>query len=206
MIERRNCRLSFSLDSTLNPGFLLVQPCFRGILRANNMLGKTTAPASRPLGRFLPNPKLKLREQLAEVCRFRHMSPRSENAYWHWLKGFIQFHRRQENSFNARPHPGPLPHGAGVGWRHPREMGVPEVQAYLSHLAVARDVSVATQRQALNAIVFLYSSVLQIELGEFEEWVRARQPRRVPLVLSREEVGHLPGALVRKPATTGPYS
>ena len=46
------------------------------------------------LGRFLPDPKLKLREQLAEVCRYRHMSHRSESAYWHWIKGFIQFHRK----------------------------------------------------------------------------------------------------------------
>jgi len=85
---------------------------------------------STPLGRFLPNPKLKLREQLTEVCRFRHMSHRTESAYWHWMKGFILFH----------------------GKRHPREMGAPEVQAYLSHLAVQKDVAAATQRQALKLV------------------------------------------------------
>ncbi|MBE0544262.1 MAG: phage integrase N-terminal SAM-like domain-containing protein [Verrucomicrobia bacterium] len=52
-------------------------------------------------GKFLPNPKLNVRKQLAEVCRFRHLSHRTENAYWHWMKGFILFH----------------------GKRHPREMG-----------------------------------------------------------------------------------
>src|SRR5688572_2090618 len=98
---------------------------------------------AKPLGRFLPNPKLKLREQLAEVCRFRHFSHRTESAYWHWIKGFILFH----------------------GKRHPRELGAAEVQAYLSHLAVAKQVAEATQRQALNAIVFLYREVLNLELG-----------------------------------------
>ena len=85
---------------------------------------------SSPLGRFLPNPKLKLREQLAEVCRFRHMSHRTEEAYWHWMKGFILFH----------------------GKRHPREMGAPEVQAYLSYLAVRGRVSASTQNQALRLV------------------------------------------------------
>jgi hypothetical protein len=71
-----------------------------------------------------------LREQLAEVCRFRHFSHRTESAYWHWIKGFILFH----------------------GKRHPRELGAAEVQAYLSHLAVAKDVAAATQRWAFHPV------------------------------------------------------
>jgi hypothetical protein len=71
---------------------------------------KTTAPLALPLGRFLPNPKLKLREQLAEVCRFPHLSHRTEKACWHWIKGFIQFHRGN-NEVNARLHPSPLSQG-----------------------------------------------------------------------------------------------
>jgi len=63
--------------------------------------------------RFIPNPKLKLREQLREVMQFKHFSHRTDEAYWHWIKGFILFHNK----------------------RHPREMHAPEVQAYLSHLA-----------------------------------------------------------------------
>ena len=114
---------------------MLVQQGVCGILAINITPGKTTMSPSTPLGRFLPNPKLKLREQLREVCRFRHLSHRTDNAYWHWMKGYILFH----------------------GKRHPREMGAAEVQAYLSYLAAQRDVAVATQRQALNAIVFACS-------------------------------------------------
>ena len=84
-----------------------------------------------PLERLLPNPKLKLREQLGEVMRFKHFSPRTEEAYWHWIKGFILFH----------------------GKRHPREMGAVEVQAYLSYLASERDVAAATQNQALSFVI-----------------------------------------------------
>ena len=152
MIERQKCRLSLSSVWRLNPPFLLVQTHYFGIVRVIITQEKTTVPGSlksasaqqpspglrppapvptgegRPLGRFLPYPKHKLREQLAEVCRFRHMSHRSENAYWHWIKGFILFQDK----------------------RHPREMGAAEVQAYLSHLAVKQDVAPSTQNQALR--------------------------------------------------------
>jgi integron integrase len=119
-----------------------------------------------PRGRFLPNPKLKLREQLTEVCRFRHFSHRTESAYWHWIKGFILFHQK----------------------RHPREMGAAEVQAYLSHLAVSKDVAVATQRQALNAIVFLYRDVLGLELGLIGEIEKPQRAPKLPTVMTKEEV------------------
>jgi integron integrase len=115
---------------------------------------------------LVPNPKLKLREQLREVLRFRHASLRTEEAYWHWIKGFILFH----------------------GKRHPREMHAAEVQAYLSHLAVTKNVAAATQNQALNAIVFLYREVLHIELGAIGEIERAKRSRKIPSVLTREEV------------------
>ena len=88
--------------------------------------------------KFLPNPKLRLREQLREVMRDKQFSPRTEAAYWHWIRGFILFHQK----------------------RHPREMGTAEVQASLSYLAAERDVAPATQNQALNALVFLYREVL----------------------------------------------
>ncbi len=132
----------------------------------------------RPLGKFLPNPKLKLREQLAEVCRYRHMSHRTENAYWHWIKGFIQFHRKRSTPHPQSPGtpspPAPLPFRTGEGgvgpveavreagpppsdcgavnWRHPRELGAAEVQAYLSHLASVKDVAKATQNQAFKLV------------------------------------------------------
>ena len=118
---------------------------------------------------LVPNPKLKLREQVREVLRFRHASLRTEEAYWHWIKGFILFH----------------------GKRHPREMHAAEVRAYLSHLAVAKDVAAATQNQALNAIVFLYREVLHIELGAIGEIERPKRSRKIPSVLTREEVRRL---------------
>lgn len=132
----------------------------------------------RPLGRFLPNPKLKLREQLAEVCRYRHMSHRSENAYWHWIKGFIQFHRGK-NSGNARPHPGPLPQGEGGDWRHPRDLGTAEVREYLSHLASEKNVAKATQLQAFSLVEGLR---LRVEgQAETNEW---RRPLNMRLCFS----------------------
>ena len=124
-----------------------------------------TAP-SKPLEKLVPNPKLKLREQLREVMRFKHFSHRTESAYWCWTKGFILFHEK----------------------RHPREMGAPEVQAYLSHLATHCQVAAATQNQALNAIVFLYREVLHMELGAIGRIERPTRPARLPTVLTREEV------------------
>ena len=79
---------------------------------------------------FLPNPKLKLREQLGQVMRFKHYSIRTEEMYWHWVRRFILFH----------------------GKKHPKEMGEPEVRAFLTHLAADKNVAVATQAQALNPV------------------------------------------------------
>ena len=84
-------------------------------------------PASpKPREKFIPNPKLRLREQLGEVMRFKHLSHRTEGAYWCWIKGFILFHQK----------------------RHPRQMGAAEVQAYLSHLATGRQVAAGRMRGA----------------------------------------------------------
>jgi hypothetical protein len=86
----------------------------------------------RPEG-MVPNPKLRLKEQLHEVMRFKQFSLRTETAYWNWIRQFILFH----------------------GKRHPREMGKTEIEAFLSHLTTAKNVAVATQNQALNALIFL---------------------------------------------------
>ncbi|MBI5802684.1 MAG: phage integrase N-terminal SAM-like domain-containing protein [Verrucomicrobia bacterium] len=124
------------------------------------------AAPPKPLEKFIPNPKLRLREQLGEVMRFKHFSHRTESAYWCWIRGFIFFHQK----------------------RHPREMGAAEVQAYLSHLASERDVAPATQNQALNAIVFLYREVLLVELGAIGRIERPRRGPKLPTVLTKEEV------------------
>lgn len=102
--------------------------------RPNIDLTKTAA-ITAPLGKLLPNPKARLRDQIREVCRFKHLSERTEEAYWGWARRFLIFHRRN---------------GA---WRHPRELGAAEVQEFLSDLATRQRVAASTQNQALNALV-----------------------------------------------------
>jgi integron integrase len=106
---------------------------------------------------------------LAEVqsrIRTRHLSFRTEKTYIHWIRRFIRHHNR----------------------RHPREMGAPEVEEFLSSLAVRNRVSASTQNQALAAVLFLYRVVLGIKLPWLTEVVRAKRPQRLPVVLTRAEV------------------
>jgi integron integrase len=140
-------------------------------------VGSTPFPSEQkpkpPVEGFIPNPKLKFMEQCREVMRYRHLALRSEQAYLEWIKRFILFH----------------------GKRHPNEMGEPEVRAFLTHLAVERNVSAGTQDHALNALVFLYRHVLGREFGLLEGVVRARRSQRVPVVLSKVEVQRLLAAV-----------
>jgi len=115
---------------------------------------------------FIPNPKLKLLEQVSEVMRFKHYSLRTERMYREWIKRFIFFHDK----------------------RHPREMGAAEVERFLSDLATTRKVAASTQNQAFNALLFLYRDVLHQELGRLGDVERAKRPERLPVVLSRLEV------------------
>ena len=98
--------------------------------------------------------------------RFKHYSLRTERTYREWIKRFILFH----------------------GKRHPREMGVFEVERFLSDLATTRKVAASTQNQAFNALLFLYREVLHEELGQLGGVVRAQRPERLPTVLSKPEV------------------
>jgi integron integrase len=115
---------------------------------------------------FLPNPKARLREQVHEVMRFYHYSHRTEEVYWHWIRRFIFFHDK----------------------RHPREMGPPEVSAFLSHLAMVEKAAKATQQQALNALVFLYRDVLLQPLGQIPDVKWTDRKVRLPVVLTKQEV------------------
>ena len=126
----------------------------------------------------IANPKSKLLDQMREVLRVKHYSLRTEETYVQWVQRFLKFHRNQVGA-----------------WKHPRELGVTEVVAFLNHLANRENVAAATQNQALNAIVFLYGQVLGVELGDLGEFLRAGKPRRVPVVLSQEEVGRLLASL-----------
>ncbi|EIK52209.1 integron integrase [Stutzerimonas stutzeri TS44] len=110
--------------------------------------------------------KPRLLDQVREQIRLRHYSIRTETVYLEWVRRFIRFHQ----------------------YRHPREIGVAEVEAFLSDPAVRRDVSASTQNQALAAILFLYRQVLQIELLWLDGVVRAKRSQRLPVVLTRDEV------------------
>ena len=107
------------------------------------------------------------------MIRARHYSRRTEEAYVHWIRRFVLFHGR----------------------RHPREMGSSEVSAFLSSLANEGQVAAATQNQALAATLFLYKAVLGVELPWMGEIARAKRPRRLPVVLTRQEVHALLGKL-----------
>ncbi len=124
---------------------------------------------------LISNPRAPLREQVREVMRFHHYALRTERAYWRWIVRFLRHHRE----------PGTT---GAAGWRHPKSLGVTEVASFLSHLAKDRQVAAATQNQALNALVFLYGEVLHQPLGDLGEWARAERPKRLPVVLTREEV------------------
>ena len=108
----------------------------------------------------------KLLDQVRDRLRTRHYSIRTERAYVDWIKRFIWFHGR----------------------RHPRELGASEVEAFLSHLAVAREVSASTQNQAKSALLFLYREVLEIELPWLDNVTQAKTPQRMPVVLTVAEV------------------
>ncbi|MHC4422314.1 MAG: integron integrase [Planctomycetota bacterium] len=112
---------------------------------------------------------MKLLDEVRRTIRVRHYSRDTEKTYLHWIERFVRFH-------------------AGDGtWRHPQDLGAADVEAFLTDLAVRHKVAASTQNQALNAIIFLYRHVLAQELGNIDA-VRAKRPRRMPVVLSRAEV------------------
>lgn len=111
----------------------------------------------------------KLLDRLRADLRTRHDSIRTEQAYVDWVLRFVLFHNK----------------------RHPVEMGAAEVAAFLTHLAVNRQVSASTQNQAKSAILYLYKSVLNIDLPWLDEVVQAKAPRRLPVVLTSTEVREL---------------
>ncbi|MGQ0735068.1 MAG: integron integrase [Acidobacteriota bacterium] len=119
-------------------------------------------------------PGRKLLDRVRQAIRTRHYSARTEEAYVHWIRRYIVFH----------------------GKRHPSTLGAPEISRFLTWLAVERQVSASTQNQALSAVLFLYKDVLAIEVGAVPPVVRARTPERLPVVLSRDEIGAILKQLV----------
>jgi len=125
--------------------------------------------------KFVPNRDLKLMDQAREVLRYHHYSYKTEQSYCNWIRRYLSF-------FQFRV--------------HPSLQGEREVERFLSHLATEERVSASTQKQALNALVFLYDKVLNQKLGEFNP-IRSTKTRRVPTVFSEDEVqrvlSHLSG-------------
>jgi site-specific recombinase XerD len=110
----------------------------------------------------------KLLDRARDLIRVKHYSIRTEQTYLHWMKEFILYHNK----------------------RHPADMGRPEVEAYLTHLAVDRNVAPSTQNVAMQAILFLYKEVLGIHLTGIDA-LRAKKDKRLPVVLTKAEVHRL---------------
>jgi len=121
----------------------------------------TQTGAHQAANAAFPNPQpAKLLDRVRAAIRARHYSLRTEEAYVGWVRRFILFHRK----------------------RHPAEMGEAEINQFLTHLAVAENVAASTQNQALSAILFLYQEVLDRALDRLEGLVRAKKPKRVPVI------------------------
>jgi integrase len=116
----------------------------------------------------MPSPNRRpgtLAKEVRTACRRRNLAYSTEKTYLGWMRRFVRYH----------------------GMRHPAELGEEHIREYLSHLATKRRVAASTQNQALNALVFLYGKVLGLDLDEFGAFVRARRPKRLPVVLTAAE-------------------
>jgi integron integrase len=121
--------------------------------------------------------KKKLLDRVRDVIRTKHYALRTEQSYVDWIKRFILFHDK----------------------RHPQEMGVSEIEEYLTYLAVERNVAASTQNQALSALLFLYQHVLHKELEHPVDAVRAKKPKRLPTVLTKQEAQRVLAAISGTP-------
>lgn len=139
-----------------------------------------TAPATAQQPRLM--------DRVRESLRVSHYALSTERSYCHWIRRYILFH----------------------GKRHPLQMGAPEVEAFLSHLATAENVSAATQNQAMHAVLYLYKTVLGVDLPWLDGVIRARESKRLPVVLTQREITALlrhvhgtPGTIIKLLYGTG---
>ena len=119
----------------------------------------------------------RLLDQVSARLRYLHYSARTEESYVARVKRFILFH----------------------GKRHPLDMGAAQIEAFLTHLAIARKVSASTQNQALSALLFLYREVLERKLPWMDRIVPARTPKKLPVILTCDEVARLLVQMKRTP-------
>jgi hypothetical protein len=120
--------------------------------------------------KFKPDPELKLMDQTRQVLRYHHYAYRTEQTYCDWIMRYIKFHG---------------------GKTHPAQMGKTQIDAFLSHLATHHKVSASTQRQALNAIIFLYRRVIDQPVEDQLEPVRAKRQIHLPMVMTQSEVSRV---------------
>lgn len=130
--------------------------------RAPSEIDPSRGPQSKPL----EDPKQRLHQRAIEMLRAQHYSPRTVKSYAYWILRYLEFHADT----------------------HPKFLREAAVNAFLSHLAVEKDVAAPTQNQALSAVIYLYAKVLKEPLDQMEGIIRARKPKRTPLVLTPSEV------------------
>jgi integron integrase len=128
--------------------------------------------------KFRPNPKIKLMDQVREVLRYHHYAYRTEQTYCQWILRYIHYFG---------------------GKTHPKLLGAKNIEAFLSHLATEGQVTASTQRQALNALVFLYKHVLDIQLEEQIATARSKRSASPPTVMTQAEVQRLLSCMEGKP-------
>ena len=156
--------MSWSMDT---PDALRVQPWIGPVRELALRPGKgPPTGAVRMSQAESTGPGPKLLEQRRTALRSRHYSRRTEKACVMWARRFVRFH----------------------DLRHPAQLAEPEINAFLTHLAVEGHVSASTQNQALSALLFLYRHVLDREIGQLVDVIRARKPGRLPIVMTCDEI------------------
>ena len=120
--------------------------------------------------KFKPNPKYGLMDQVREVLRYYHYAYQAELSYCSWILQYIKFYG---------------------GNTHPKNMGKDEIERFLSHLAEKKNVAAATRKQALNALIFLYKRVLDIDLGDGIAPTRSKRRKNLPTVFTQKEVSNI---------------
>lgn len=113
----------------------------------------------------------KLLDQVTDTIHLKHYSDRTGETYTYWIRKYIHYTKEKQGIF-----------------RHPAEMGMPEIETFLTYLATEQNLSASSQNQALSALLFLYRDVLKIDLPYSPDLIRANKPKRLPVVLTREEV------------------
>ena len=129
-----------------------------------------------------PLQSVRLLDQVRERIRYMHYSLSSEKVYLYWVRFFIRWHDRNGTM------------------KHPRDMGAPQVEAFLTMLATERKMPSSTHNQALSALLFLYREVLDNELPWLNEISRPTRTRRIPSVLTKDEVAGLLAVMERETA------